>query len=161
MRRYFIAALAILGLDQWTKWLVVHKMDLFESIPLWEGIFHITSHRNRGAAFGILQNQQWLFILVTLIVVAGISWYLIRLKRSEPPMSWALALILGGAVGNLIDRIRLGEVVDFLDFKLINYPIFNVADSVIVIGVGIMIFLTIRQPEGKVDGLTGKAGDPR
>ena len=76
-------------------------------------------------------------------------------------MSWALALILGGAVGNLIDRIRLGEVVDFLDFKLIHYPIFNVADSVIVIGVGIMIFLTIRQPEGKVDGLTGKAGDPR
>ncbi|SMO47701.1 signal peptidase II Aspartic peptidase. MEROPS family A08 [Melghirimyces algeriensis] len=153
-------ALVVLGLDQATKWLVVRNMNLFQTIPLWEGVFHITSHRNRGAAFGILQNQQWLFIVITIVVVSGITYYLLQLKASQPLMSWSLALILGGSIGNLIDRVRLGEVVDFLDFRLIQYPIFNVADSAIVVGVGIMIFLTIRQPSEKEDSLTTKeAGD--
>ncbi|PTX51938.1 signal peptidase II [Melghirimyces profundicolus] len=156
-----MAALAVFGLDQVTKWLVLKKMSLYESIPLWEGVFHITSHRNRGAAFGILQNQQWLFITITVAVVCGITWYLIRLKRTQPLMSWSLALILGGAVGNLIDRIRWGEVVDFLDFRLIHYPIFNVADSAIVIGVGLMIFLTLRQPHEQEEAFTKEAGETR
>lgn len=144
-----------------TKWLVIHKMDLYQTIPLWEGVFHITSHRNRGAAFGILQNQQWLFIVVTVAVVLGILVYLNRLKGDQPLMSWSLALILGGALGNLIDRIRLGEVVDFLDFQWIHYPIFNVADSAIVIGVGIMLWYTLRQPGEKEDSITKGVGDPR
>lgn len=159
--RYVFAALAILVLDQVTKWLVIHKMDLYQTIPLWEGVFHITSHRNRGAAFGILQNQQWLFIVVTVVVVVGILFYLNRLNGDQPLLSWSLALILGGAVGNLIDRVRLGEVVDFLDFQWIRYPIFNVADSAIVIGVGIMLWYTLRQPEEKEDSITKGVGDPR
>ncbi|SIS44085.1 signal peptidase II [Kroppenstedtia eburnea] len=159
--RYIFVALVILVLDQWTKWLVVHKMDLYQTIPLWEGVFHITSHRNRGAAFGILENQQWLFIVVTVLVVVGILVYLARLKESQPLMSWSLALILGGALGNLLDRIRLGEVVDFLDFRWIHYPIFNVADSAIVIGVGIMLLYTLRQPREKDDHLTKGVEDLR
>lgn len=157
--RYILVAFVILALDRWTKWLVVHKMDLYQTIPLWEDVFHITSHRNRGAAFGILENQQWLFILVTVLVVVGILVYLVRLKKSQPLLSWSLALILGGALGNLLDRIRWGEVVDFLDFRWIHYPIFNVADSSIVVGVGIMLLYTLRQPEEKEEPLAKGAED--
>ncbi|OYD06639.1 signal peptidase II [Paludifilum halophilum] len=160
--RYYLAALAVLLLDQVTKWFVLQRMSLYESIPLWDDVFYITSHRNRGAAFGILQNQQWLFIIVTLAVVVGIVVYLTKIRREPPLMSWSLALILGGAVGNLIDRVRLREVVDFLDFRLINYPIFNIADSAIVIGVGILMVMTLRQSgTDREEGLSEEMRDDR
>lgn len=159
--RYFSITAVVLLLDQLTKWFILHRMSLYESIPLWDDVFHITSHRNRGAAFGILQDQQWLFIIVTTVVVVGIIVYLIRLRGQQPLMGWSLALILGGAIGNLIDRVRMGEVVDFLDFRLINYPIFNVADSAIVIGVGIMIWITLRNPQDadEREPVVGEAGE--
>lgn len=160
--RYYLTAIAVLLLDQVTKWIVLQKMSLYESIPLWDDVFYITSHRNRGAAFGILQEQQWLFIIVTLLVVAGIIIYLTRIGKEQPLMSWSLALILGGAVGNLIDRVRMGEVVDFLDFRLIHYPIFNIADSAIVIGVIIMVYLTLKSPGTDQDERFSKeVGDSR
>ncbi|QKG84747.1 lipoprotein signal peptidase [Kroppenstedtia pulmonis] len=160
--RYYLTAIAVLLLDQVTKWIVLQKMSLYESIPLWDDVFYITSHRNRGAAFGILQEQQWLFIIVTLLVVAGIIIYLTRIGKEQPLMSWSLALILGGAVGNLIDRVRMGEVVDFLDFRLIHYPIFNIADSAIVIGVIIMVYLTLKSPDMDQDERFSKeVGDSR
>ncbi|MEW9667543.1 signal peptidase II [Ammoniphilus sp. 3BR4] len=140
---YYILALIVFGLDQLTKWIVVKNMELGQSIPLLEGVFHFTSHRNRGAAFGILQDQRWFFIVITLVVMGGIIYYLRMLGKDKPMVSYALALILGGAVGNFLDRLLFGEVVDFLDFTLINFPIFNVADSAIVIGVGLMIWDTI------------------
>lgn len=140
---YYILALIVFALDQLTKWFVVRNMELGQSIPLLEGVFHFTSHRNRGAAFGILQDQRWFFIVITLVVMAGIIYYLRMLGKDKPMVSYALALILGGAVGNFLDRLLFGEVVDFLDFTLINFPIFNVADSAIVIGVGLMIWDTI------------------
>ncbi|MDN4594989.1 signal peptidase II [Polycladomyces subterraneus] len=145
MLRYYLIAITVLVIDQLTKWLVATKMSLYESIPLIQGVFYITSHRNRGAAFGILQNQQWLFITVTLVVITFLLVYLHRLGRERAGASWSFALILGGAVGNLLDRVRLGEVVDFFDFRLIHYPIFNVADSAIVIGVILLVIDTFRQ----------------
>jgi signal peptidase II len=143
--RYYVIAITVLVIDQLTKWLVATKMSLYESIPLIQGVFYITSHRNRGAAFGILQNQQWLFITVTLVVIAFLLVYLHRLGRERSWASWSFALILGGAAGNLLDRVRLGEVVDFFDFRLIHYPIFNVADSAIVFGVILLVIDTFRQ----------------
>ena len=140
---YYIIALVVFVLDQATKWVVVKNMELGQSIPIIEGVFHFTSHRNRGAAFGILQDQRWFFIVITLLVVGGIIYYLRSLGKDNPRVSLALSLILGGAVGNFLDRLLFGEVVDFLDFTLINYPIFNIADSAIVIGVGLMIWDTI------------------
>ncbi len=157
--RYYIIALSVLLLDQVTKWLVIRKMDLYESIPLLDGVFYITSHRNSGAAFGILQGQQWLFIPITVLVVAFLIYYLARLRNSHPLASWSFALLLGGAVGNLIDRIRFGEVVDFLDFRLINFPIFNVADSAIVIGVTFLIWETLKNPEQKKEKDLSETGD--
>lgn len=138
-------------MDQVTKWIVVKEMYLGESIPVIEGIFYLTSHRNAGAAFGILQNQRWFFIVITILVVVGITYYLLQLKGEKKLMSWALGLILGGALGNFADRLLYGEVVDFLDVKIVlgtfyyDFPIFNAADSALVIGVGIILIDTIME----------------
>ncbi|MGF9908444.1 signal peptidase II [Brevibacillus porteri] len=136
---YYLIAAVIIALDQFTKYLVVKYMELGQSIPLIADVFHLTSHRNMGAAFGILQNRRWFFIVITTVVVIGIVISLIRLGKNQPRASLALSLVLGGAIGNFIDRAMTGQVVDFLDFTLINFPIFNVADMAITIGVGILL----------------------
>ncbi|MBO8162301.1 MAG: signal peptidase II [Brevibacillus sp.] len=136
---YYFLALVIVVVDQWTKYLVVSRMELGESIPLLPGVFHLTSHRNMGAAFGILQNQRALFIIITIAVVIGIVVALYRIGRKQPRVSTALALVLGGAAGNFIDRLLTGQVVDFLDVTLINFPIFNIADMAITIGVALLL----------------------
>jgi len=147
--RYYIYALIVLVLDQITKWVIVNKMTLDETRPVIGEFFEITSHRNRGAAFGILQNQRWFFIIITIIVVIGIIWYMRKTyKEGHKLMPFALSLLLGGAVGNFVDRLLFGEVVDFLKFRFqfnwfgtpvdYTYPIFNVADSAIVVGVALI-----------------------
>jgi len=136
---YYIIALAIIALDQFTKYLVKTNMELGESIPLIPDVFHLTSHRNMGAAFGILQNQRIFFILITIAVVIGIVIAMKRIGHTQPRTVLALSLVLGGAIGNFIDRASTGQVVDFLHFILINFPIFNVADMAITIGVGLML----------------------
>lgn len=136
---YYLIAAVVIALDQWTKHLVVKYMERGESIPLILDVFHLTSHRNMGAAFGILQNQRWLFVVITIAVVVGILVSMIRIGRKQPRVSLALSLVLGGAIGNFIDRVSTGQVVDFLDFTLINFPIFNVADMAITIGVALLL----------------------
>ncbi len=138
----------VLVIDQWTKRWVVTHMAVAEQIPIIEGFFSITSHRNRGAAFGILQNQQWLFISITIVVVIFLLIYIWRLRNEQPMTTFALSLVLGGALGNFIDRVRTGEVVDFFHFQydVYHFPIFNVADSVIVTGVIILVILTLKAP---------------
>jgi len=151
---YFIISIIVLALDQASKRIIVTRMNLYESIPVIGEFFQITSHRNKGAAFSILQGQRWFFLTVTVVVVIGIVWYLRRcIKENKKLLSWALALLLGGAIGNFIDRALFGEVVDFLQFrfqfnwfgKAVDYifPIFNIADSAIVIGVGLIFLDTI------------------
>jgi len=148
---YYLYALIVFLLDQFSKWLVVKHMELGELRPVIGEFFQITSHRNKGAAFGILQNQRWFFIAVTVVVVIGIIWYMNKIVRSgKKLLPFALSLLLGGALGNFLDRLLFGEVVDFLQFhfqfplfgRQIDYifPIFNLADSAIVIGVA-LIFL--------------------
>jgi signal peptidase II len=149
--RYYLYALVVLILDQVTKWIIVHKLALYETRSVIGDFFQITSHRNRGAAFSILQGQRWFFIVITIVVVIGIVWYLQKMRRERRKlMCFALSLLLGGAIGNFADRALFGEVVDFLQFNFhfswfgkeiyYTYPIFNIADSAIVIGV-ILIFL--------------------
>ncbi|MEC2128211.1 MULTISPECIES: signal peptidase II [Brevibacillus] len=150
MPLYYLIAVIIIALDQWTKQLVLKHMERGESIPLIADVFHLTSHRNMGAAFGILQNQRWLFIIITLAVVVGIIYSLIRIGKKQPRVSLALSLVLGGAVGNFIDRATTGQVVDFLDFTLINFPIFNVADMAITIGVVVLLLDVLL--EGRKNG---------
>lgn len=136
---FYIGALIVLLLDQMTKYAVKTYMYVGESIPVLGDWLRLTSHRNQGAAWGILQGQRWLFVLITLVVVGGI---IVTERRTPKDRKWfriALALLLGGAVGNMVDRMARGEVVDFLDIRAIHYPIFNVADSAIVIAVGLLL----------------------
>lgn len=136
MIRNYVLVLFIIVIDQWTKWLVATKMDLHESIPIIDQFFYITSHRNEGAAWGILQGQMIFFYLITVIVIIGLVYLLHQYAHESILMAIALSLFLGGAIGNFIDRLFRQEVVDFLDFHIFsyNYPIFNIADSALVIG---------------------------
>ncbi len=141
---YYIIALAVIAIDQWTKWLVVKYMQLGESIPIIPNVLYITSHRNRGAAWGILQGQFWLFYLITVIVVIGLVIYIQRLPRGERLFGIALGLMLGGAIGNFIDRVFRKEVVDFIHTYIGTYsfPVFNIADSALCIGVALVFIKT-------------------
>ncbi|MEK6453997.1 signal peptidase II [Caldifermentibacillus hisashii] len=147
---YYLLSIIIIGFDQLTKWLIVKFMELGESIPVIENLFYITSHRNRGAAWGILQGQMWLFYLITVIVVIFIIYYLQKYAKGKPLYSISLAFMLGGAVGNFIDRLFRKEVVDFIDVKIFGYdfPIFNIADSSLTIGV-ILLIITMFFEERK------------
>lgn len=153
---YFLAAVVVIAIDQLTKWAVVQYMDINENIPVIGNFFSIYSHRNRGAAFGILQDQRLFFVIVTIIIVAGIIWMMIRTIRSgkrQVLFMSGLSLLLGGAMGNFIDRVQSGEVIDFLRFHFefsmfgldvnYTYPIFNVADIAVVTGACILILDTI------------------
>ena len=125
-------------IDQLVKHLVVSTMHLGQSLPLIKGIFHITYVLNPGAAFGMLEHQRWFFILVALAaVLLGAAFYK-KLQQESFLMRSGAGLLLGGAVGNLADRIQSGLVVDFLDFRI--WPVFNIADIAICAGAGILIF---------------------
>lgn len=153
---YGIALFAVL-LDQWTKWLVVKNMELGERISVWDPWLGILSHRNRGAAWGMLEGKMWLFTIVTIVVIIGIIYFYHTEAKGKPLFQISLMLLLGGAVGNFIDRLMLGEVVDFVDvlIPVVNYhfPIFNIADAALTIAV-VMLFITIlleeRQEKKKV-----------
>ena|SRR5690625_3038020 len=154
MIRYYLLALFFVLFDQWTKWLVVTKMDQYESVPIIENFFYITSHRNSGAAWGILQDQMIFFYIITVIVVIGLVYLLHKYANESKLMAIALSLFLGGALGNFIDRLFRQEVVDFFDVYIFtyNYPIFNIADSVLVIGAIMTIiamFIEERRNKGK------------
>jgi signal peptidase II len=142
---------AIVILDQITKAIVDRTMPLHHTIPLIDGFFNLTYIRNTGAAFGLFAGSHEVFRLPFLIGVSilAIGFILVMLKRlreSEAGLAAALAFILGGAIGNLIDRIFYGEVIDFLDayWSIYHWPAFNVADSFITIGVAITLFYLIK-----------------
>ena len=134
-------ALAVIALDQMTKHWIATRFPLHETQPLISGFFNLVHVRNRGMAFGIMNRPgaDWGFILLlaaTLGAVALLLFWFYRLNPEEKRMPYPLSLVLGGAIGNLLDRIRIGEVIDFLDFYLgpYHWPAFNVADSAITVG---------------------------
>ncbi|HLS08706.1 signal peptidase II [Lentibacillus sp.] len=142
---YYILAIFVIAVDQLTKWVVVKTMELGEQITVIENFFYLTSHRNSGAAWGILQGQMGFFYVVTAIVVVGLIYFMQKYARERKMLAIALSLILGGAIGNFIDRLFRKEVIDFFDFMIFryDYPIFNIADSALVVGVIIVIIMTI------------------
>ncbi len=140
--RFILLALGFLALDQWSKWLVMTRMAQDESIPLINNIFYLTYVRNPGAAFGMLPYRTVFFIIVTVLVLVGIVIFFKRIPGGRVLLKTGLALQVGGAVGNLIDRVRFGHVIDFFDFRV--WPVFNVADIGIVIGVGILFIELLR-----------------
>jgi signal peptidase II len=153
---YYLIAVGVIILDQLTKWLVVSNMEIGESIPIVENFFYLTSHRNQGAAWGILQGQMWFFYIITIIVIGVVVYYIQQYGKESKLAGVALSLILAGAIGNFIDRVVRKEVVDFADTYIFTYdfPIFNVADSSLVIGVILVMiatFLDERKKKGSLE----------
>lgn len=142
---YYIIALIVIGLDQLTKWLIVNNMEYGDSITVIENLFYITSHRNTGAAWGILEGQFWFFYLVTSVVIIGLVYYIQTMSKKSGLLAIGLSLMLGGAIGNFIDRVIHQEVVDFIHIYIFDYsfPIFNIADSALCIGVALLVIFML------------------
>lgn len=153
MYKYYGIAIIAVILDQWTKWLIVKNMELGERISVWDPWFGILSHRNRGAAWGMLEGQMWLFSIVTVGVIIAIIYFNHTEAKGKPLFHVSLMLLLGGAVGNFIDRLFRGEVVDFVDVFIpvikYHFPIFNIADAALSIAV-VMLFITIILEEKRI-----------
>ncbi|MFC0473101.1 signal peptidase II [Halalkalibacter kiskunsagensis] len=138
--KYYALAIVVIIIDQISKWIVDKQMIIGESIKIIENVLYFTSHRNTGAAFGILEGQMWFFYIITTIVVIGLIYYMQKEAGKSRLIGVSLGLILGGAIGNFIDRLFRGEVVDFVDTYIFtyNFAIFNVADAALCIGVGLL-----------------------
>jgi len=141
----------VIALDQLTKWCVEHTMTLNQSVPVIEGIFNLTYVRNPGAAFGLLADLPWvvrapLFMAVSVGALVLLFVILRGLEPEQRGLRVALAGVLGGAIGNLIDRVKDGGVVDFLDvyWRGYHWPAFNVADTCITIGIAALMIHSLR-----------------
>jgi signal peptidase II len=150
-----------LGLDLLTKLMVLHSMPVGSQIPLGPGFFNLVHVHNKGAAFSLLNSisvgfTRPFFIITTGLVLGVVGYFWWRLPKTNWPAALGYSLIMAGAVGNLIDRVRLGEVVDFLDFYWGRYhwPAFNVADSLVCLGAAVLVWVILTEEN------TGNASDP-
>ncbi len=134
---YFLLTFLVLIIDQLVKIVIVMKLLPFQNVWIISNVFAISYVRNYGAAFGIMQSQKLLLIILSLLVILLVWFNRHKLTQYPKILQMGLAIALGGALGNLVDRIRLGYVVDFLDFQV--WPVFNIADIGIVCGVGLII----------------------
>lgn len=140
---FSVGALALLGIDQFTKWLTIRFIMPVSTVPIIKNVFHLTYIENAGAAFGIMQNKTWLFVVITVLFLAAVLGYFIKRKPQSKLMVCALTLLTGGALGNFIDRIFRGYVVDMLDFRLIHFAVFNMADVFVVAGALLLAYYLI------------------
>ena len=146
-----IAVIAIVvgsvALDQITKAIVVSHMELFEEIAFLPGFLRLYYTENTGAAFSMLSGHRWVFLLFSLIAMGVIVWLLFKYYRRHPLLAVSLASVLGGGIGNLIDRTLQGSVVDFLDFQFVNFAVFNVADIFVTCGsVALAVYIIFVEP---------------
>ena len=149
---YIVTVLLILA-DHLSKLLTVKYLKPVSTVAVIDGIFSFTYVENKGAAFGILQNARWVFIIATIAAIIVMVWYKIKYKPQGKVVNISMCLLLSGAIGNMIDRLLLGYVVDMFEVTFIDYPVFNVADCFVVIGailLCIYILFIYKEPE-KVD----------
>lgn len=153
MYKYYGLAAFVVIMDQWTKWLVVKNMELGERISIWDPWIGLLSHRNRGAAWGMLEGKMWLFAIITIAVIAGIIYFYHTEAKGKPFYQISLMVLLGGAIGNFIDRLFLGEVVDFVDILIpiidYHFPIFNIADVALTVSVVMLFIAMLLDEKGK------------
>ena len=143
LMKYILFIIAIVLADQWTKWIVVENIPLYGRVEFWPGVLSWTYTKNTGAAWSMLEGQRWLFILI--FAVLTILLLLEYFKFSMPFTTlerWLIAAIYAGGLGNIIDRVRLGYVVDMIHTDFMDFPVFNVADCFITCGcIGLMLHL--------------------
>ena len=134
----FVALITLV--DQWSKWLTVANIPLYQDIPFLDGIFHFTYVQNFGAAFSSLQGMRWLFVALFAALTVAVLW---EYRKKSMPFStferWCIAAIYAGGLGNVIDRVRLGYVVDMIEVEFMNFAVFNVADCFITCGCILMM----------------------
>lgn len=137
---WFLLMIAMVFADQLTKWLAVINLKGEGSFPLWEGVFHLTYVENTGSAFGMLKDHRWVFMSLSVVLIIGLLAFFVYFYKSlSPIMRCACSMIIAGGIGNMIDRVLVGYVVDFFDFTLIDFAVFNVADSFVCVGAGLFI----------------------
>ena len=152
MAHWLWLSLLVLVFDQATKWIVDHSMQVYQTIELLP-FFQLTYLRNQGAAFSFLSEaggwQRWFFVALSVVFSLGIAYWLSRMPSARRWEAAAWALVLGGAVGNLIDRVIFGYVIDFLDvfYGSWHWPAFNVADSAITVGIGMLLIDSFRSQQ--------------
>lgn len=131
---FWICGALVFFLDRGTKYLVVKKLSLGQTSPVIEGFFHLTHVQNSGAAFGLLADKRWFFIIITLFILFVILYLQYTVGKNSVRLSIVLGLLAGGAAGNFMDRLKTGFVIDFIDFRGIWSYVFNLADAAIVFG---------------------------
>ena len=141
---WFAVIIVTVFLDQLTKYLTVLHLKPIDTYPIIEDVFHFTYVENTGAAFGMMKDARWIFMITSTVAIIGILAYMIhRAYVKKVKMPWmealSLSLIVGGGIGNMLDRTVLGYVVDMIDCRFIDFAVFNVADSFVCIGAGLMI----------------------
>jgi len=147
----FVAVL--LGIDQFTKHLAVVYLKPIREYVLIDGVFSLLYHENDGMAFGLFQGGRWVFVIVTMVALGFFVYYYVSLPKTRyhNRVRFFLLLLIGGALGNFVDRLIHGYVVDFLFFSLINFPVFNFADVFLVVAVFVLaiIILFVKEPKGE------------
>lgn len=150
---WIVTALAVIIIDESTQWLVITYLKPINSYPLWKDVLHLTYAENTGAAFGILKDSRWVFIIISSVAILGMIIFMIFQRNKNILFLISAGMIIGGGIGNMIDRILYGYVVDFIDFTLINFAIFNGADSFICIGAALLFIYIIFIESGKKEGI--------
>ena len=147
------------SVDQFTKFIIKSKFMLYESKEVIKNVFAITYIQNKGAAWGVMQGKRIFFLILTVFVILGCFWILYNIidNRKYIMLTTCVIFLISGAVGNMIDRFKLGYVVDFFDFKLIDFPVFNVADIYVTVSMFLILFLMIfKYKEEDFDEIIGK-----
>lgn len=146
---YYLIAIAIIVIDQFTKYLVSTYMEVGESFTLIPGVLDITSHRNSGAAWGVMEGRMLFFYVMTIACCVFMIYYIQKYSEVSMLFGISMALMLGGSIGNFIDRVRFEYVVDFFQFTFIDFPIFNVADIALTFGTGLVIIFILFDKKSK------------
>ena len=140
---YCIFVAVIVAADQITKFLTVQNIPLYQDVPAIEGLFHLTFVKNTGAAWSMLSGMRWLFVVLFVVMTALVLWEYFKKPMAFTKFErWCIAAVYGGGLGNVIDRVRLGYVVDMIEVDFMNFPVFNVADCFITCGcIALMVSL--------------------
>ena len=159
---FAVLSLAILALDQWVKHWITVNLPLGESMPLLPGFMQLRTVHNFGAAWSSFSGMRWLLVGVTSVIVLAVAYVLVRCIVRHPLGVAACFLILSGGLGNIIDRVRLGYVVDMFDFQFMSYPVFNVADIAVVCGavLAVIYYLWFYEKYDKKDKQDGDTDAP-
>ena len=148
-----LGAAVMVGLDQLTKYWTVQNIPLGEQVPVWPGVFHLTHFRNTGMAFSMLEGGRWIFLTLTAVVLALLIAAVVKKWLRHPLALAAVVFIVGGGLGNMIDRALYGYVVDMIEVEFMRFAVFNVADSFVCIGAALLviwaIFFDRKKPEEK------------